>query len=127
LAGGIPDPKYPLDGLSLVPCLKDHRAELNRNALFWYYPNFSGGPDKSGKWISIPRAAIRARRYKLIEYLIEDRPELYDLENDIGEKHNLAGEMSAKVGELRAKLKAWMEAVGAPDMPKNPDFNPEKK
>ena len=30
------------------------------------------------------------RRYKLIEYLIEDHSELYDLENDIGEMHNLA-------------------------------------
>ena len=124
LAGGTPDPQYPLDGVSVVPCLQDHRAKLNRDALYWYYPNFSGGPNKSGRWGSIPRAAIRARRYKLIEYLIEDHPELYDLENDIGEMHNLAEKMPAKVEELRAKLKAWMEAVGAPKMPKNPDFNP---
>jgi len=124
LAGGIPDPQYPLDGVSIVPCLQDHRVKLNRDALNWYYPNFSGGPNKSGKWGSIPRAAIRARRYKLIEYLIEDRPELYDLDNDIGEMHNLAQKMPEKAEELRAKLKEWMETVGAPKMPKNPDFNP---
>jgi len=124
LAGGTPDPRYRLDGVSVVPCLQDHQARLNRDALFWYYPNFSGGPDKSGKWGNIPRASIRARRYKLIEYLTEDRPELYDLENDIGERHNLAREMPAKVEELRARLHAWMKAVGAPKMPKNPDFNP---
>jgi len=124
LAGGTPDPDYPLDGVSVVPCLNNYQAKLNRDALYWYYPNYSGGPNKSGKWGSIPRAAIRARRYKLIEYLIEDCPELYDLENDIGERRNLAEKMPAKVDELRAKLKAWMKAVGVPKMPQNPDFNP---
>jgi len=127
IAGGTPEPRYPLDGVSLMPCLRDHRAKLNRDALYWYYPNFSGGPNKEGKWASIPRAAIRARRYKLIEYLIEDRPELYDLESDIGERHNLAEKMPAKVEELRARLKAWMEAVGAPNMPRNPDYDPGGK
>ena len=126
LAGGAPNPQYPLDGVSIVPCLRNHRARLNREALYWYYPNFSGGPNKSGRWGSIPRAAIRARRYKLIEYLIEDRPELYDLENDISETHNLAGKMPEKVEALRARLRAWMKAVGAPKMPKNPDFNPSR-
>jgi arylsulfatase A-like enzyme len=124
LAGGTPDPQYPLDGISVVPCLHNHHAALNRDALYWYYPNFSGGPGKSGKWAKIPRAAIRARRYKLIEYLIEDRPELYDLENDIGETQNLAGKMPAKVEELRTKLRTWMKAVGAPEMLKNVNFNP---
>ena len=122
LAGGSSDGPYPLDGVSVVPCLRDCNASLDRDALYWYYPNYSGGPNKAGKWGSIPRAAIRARRYKLIEYLIEDRPELYDLENDIGEKHDLARKMPAKVEELRAKLKAWMRTIGAPDLPQNPNY-----
>jgi arylsulfatase A-like enzyme len=122
LAGGKAASDYPLDGVDITQCLWNHRAVLDREALYWYYPNYSGGPNKSGQWGAIPRAAIRARRYKLIEYLIEDRPELYDLDDDIGEKHNLAGEMPEKVEELRAKLRAWMKAVGAPDMPRNPEY-----
>jgi arylsulfatase A len=47
---------------------------------------------------------------------------LYDLENDIGEKHNLAQEMPAKVEELRAKLNAWMKETDAPNLPHNPDY-----
>lgn len=62
------------------------------------------------------------RALALIEYLIEDRPELYDLENDIGEKQDLARKMLVKVEELRAQLKTWMKTVGAPDLPQNPNY-----
>ena len=39
--------------------------------------------------------------------------ELYNLKNDLGEKHNLAQTDPDRAQELKAKLDAWRESVGA--------------
>jgi uncharacterized sulfatase len=75
---------------------------------------------------STPAAAIREGDYKLIEFFEDDHLELYNLSEDIGEKHNLAEAMPEKAAELRGKLRRWQESVGAEFPTPNPDYDPEK-
>ncbi len=39
--------------------------------------------------------------------------ELYNLKDDLGEEHNLAGEQPERANELRDKLHAWRKTVQA--------------
>ncbi len=103
------------DGVSLVPLLKGRRS-LDREALFWHYPHYS---PQGGR----PSAAVRAGDYKLIEFYEDRHVELYNLKQDIGEKHDLATRMPDKTAELRAKLHAWQKGLDA----RMPTPNPEWK
>ncbi len=115
-----------VDGVSLMPLLKQS-GPLPRTALFWHYPHYHS--------IGIgPSGAIREGNYKLIEWFeksIEgvDTPgalELFDLEKDVGERHNLAAEMPEKAADLYQKLKQWRADTGAQEMGRNPKFDPAK-
>jgi len=103
LAGLKPAPS--LDGTSLVPLFKGRR-ELPPRDLVWYYPlekpHFLGGRSAG---------AIRSGDLKLIEFYDTGAIELYDLSKDIGEAHDLAGQMPERAAGLRARLKQWREQV----------------
>lgn len=119
---GISDgAKNAVDGVSLVPLLRED-GKLKRDELFWHYPHYQhyqlGG--------ATPYSAIRKGDFKLIEYLDDKPTELYNLKDDIGEKHDLAGEMPDKVKELRDRLHAWRTEVGAQMPTKNPNYDPSK-
>jgi arylsulfatase A-like enzyme len=115
LAGLKPDPKNAVDGVSLVPLLKQ-KGRLKREALYWHFPH--NEPDPSG--------AVRLGNHKLIEFFVDGRLELYNLAEDIGEQNNLAGKMPKKAAELREMLRRWRESVGAQMMTPNPDYKPAK-
>jgi arylsulfatase A-like enzyme len=95
-----------VDGISLVPLLKDASATLGREALYWHYPHYS--PQEG-----FPSGAIRVGNLKLVEFFEDMHVELYDLEADISESNDLAGEMPEKATELRDRLHEWRESVGA--------------
>ena len=57
---------------------------------------------------------MRAGDWKLIEYYEDGGFELFNLLDDIGERRNLAKVIPGKAAELRARLKAWRDATGAP-------------
>lgn len=120
----VDDPE--VDGVSLLDTLRGAGAP-ERDALFWHYPHYHS--------IGIaPSGSVRQGRYKLIEWFeksIEgpETPgafELFDLESDPGERHNLAAEMPEKTAELEARLRAWRDAVGAQMMPPNPAYDPAR-
>lgn len=100
-----------IDGVSLVPLLKNPRAKMARN-LYWHYPHYHAGGDS-------PYSAIRSGNYRLIEFhepiaFHDDEPvELYDLAADIGETKNLAKEMPDKANELQQLLHQWYQRVDA--------------
>ena len=108
LAGARPDPRQKLDGVSIVPLLKDPAATLKREALYWHYPlarpHFLGGRSSG---------AIRRGDWKLIEYFDTGACELFHLADDLGEKRDLAAERPAKLAELKAALAAWRKETGA--------------
>jgi len=105
-------PSQPLDGLSLVPVLRDPKARLPREALYWHFPGYLEA-GRSG-WRTTPVGVIRCGDFKLLEFFETGRLELYNLREDLSERHNLADAMPQKVRELHDKLVAWRQSLHAP-------------
>ncbi len=123
---GVPQPDGTvLDGASLVPLL-DGSGALERKALYWHFPAYLQSTGASeGPWRTTPAGAVRAGRYKLIEFFEDGRRELYDLRDDVGETTDLAERMPDKARELAELLESWREEVGAPVPAElNPDYRP---
>ncbi len=78
---------------------------LPRDAIFWHYPHYNAS--------ETPYGAVRQGNLKLIEHYEDGRLELYDLQNDIGEQHNLATAQPDKAAALHKLLADWRAEVGA--------------
>ena len=112
-----PQPNKRLDGVSLVPLFKGR--SLPERAIFWHYPHY-------GNQGGAPAAAIRRGDWKLIEWMEDDRVELFNLKKDIGEQKDLAAKEPKRVAKLRAELQAWQREVGAIFPTPNPKFDSSK-
>jgi arylsulfatase A-like enzyme len=117
MAGARP-PSGPIDGRSLAPLLRG-QAGLARDALYWHYPHYS---NQGGT----PSGAIRAGDWKLIEFFEDGRRELYNLKNDIGERHNLVLREPAIGARLYTGLRDWRRSVEAAMPLPNPRYDPAK-
>jgi arylsulfatase A-like enzyme len=106
---------YTLDGVSFVPLLKGD-ADFHRGPIYWHYPHY-------GNQGGAPASAIRDGDYKLIEFLENNRLELYNLAKDLGEKTNLADVESARAQRMQEQLRQWRQAVGAQMPSPNPQAN----
>ena len=108
ILGARPDPKQPVDGVSILPLLKDPSARLQRDALYWHYPldkpHFLGGRSAG---------AVRDGDWKLIEFFDTGAVELYNLRDDLGEQNDLTTAMPEKARELQKMLADWRRSVGA--------------
>ena len=93
------------DGLSMVPLLKNARAKLPREDLFFHYPHYYE--------TTSPVSAILSGDWKLLEYHEDGRVELYNLASDPGEQRNLASTDAQRADELKKRLHAWRTEVGA--------------
>jgi len=83
--------------------------------LMFYYPNFH-----------MTTPAIREGDWKLINYLGQDRTELYDLAEDLGEQNDLSSKQPDVATALRNKLADHLRDLGA-QMPRpNPNQDPKK-
>lgn len=97
-----------IDGRTFVPLLKEKKASKER-ALFWHYPN-EWGPEGPGIDAS---SSIRKGDWKLIYYHRDERMELFNLTDDIGEKRNLVEDQPEKTKELAIALSEHLIAVEA--------------
>ncbi len=113
-AGVGQPPGQVLDGVSLVPLMKQ-TGGLGRDAICFHYPHYHH---------SRPAGAIRAGDWKLIERFDDGSLELYHLKNDVGETANLAEKMPQRARELRDRLAAWRQSVGAKMPALNPKYDP---
>jgi len=113
VAGLAQRPEQHVDGVSLVPLLQ-HAGDLDRQTLFWHFPHYHGSGNR-------PSGAVRMADMKLIEWFEDDRAELYDLASDPGETNDLSAAMPEVVADLRERLRAWRQEVGAGMPSPNPD------
>jgi arylsulfatase A-like enzyme len=100
-----PAPAGPLDGLSLVPLLRNPQAHLMRDALFFHYPHYYS--------TTTPVSAVRVGDWKLLKYFEDHHVELYNLRADLGEQHDLAAQQPEKARQLRDRLHVWWKEIGA--------------
>ncbi|TWU20746.1 sulfatase [Bythopirellula polymerisocia] len=110
--------KSTFDGISLVPLLKNPAVKLVRN-LYWHYPHYSnqgGGPS----------GAVRSGKWKLIEWYEDQHLELFNLDQDIGEHHNLLRCNPKTANELHLRLVRWREEVGGQMPMSNPLYSAEE-
>jgi arylsulfatase A-like enzyme len=105
LAGLEPNPGQHIDGNSIVPYLEDPQGEANRT-MVWHFPHYHGSAWKPG-------SAIRDGNWKLIEFYEDNKVELYDLENDVEERVDLAEELPEMAAKLRTRLHAELDKMGA--------------
>ncbi|HEX4129497.1 MAG TPA: sulfatase [Pirellulales bacterium] len=114
-----------LDGGFVLCCDDEHDLDPNcqkfyERPLFWHFPGYLGaGADT---WRTTPAGAIRKGDYKLIEFFEDGRLELYDLKNDLSQRHDLAAEKPELTKQLHAELVAWRERVGAPMPQRRSDY-----
>jgi arylsulfatase A-like enzyme len=92
-----PDEK--LDGVNLLPYLTGDKAGKPHDALYWRFH---------------AKQAIRSGDWKLLKEQRQDRWELYNLADDIGESKDLAEKMPDKVKELDKAWQEWNAQLQAP-------------
>lgn len=104
-----------LDGSSLVPII--FNGEKPDRSLYWHFPIYlEGGNEETQdpKFRTRPGSAIRVGEWKLIQYFENNDIEVYNLQKDPGEKHNLINTYPEKAEQLLKELNDWRERIGAP-------------
>ncbi|MCK9344004.1 MAG: DUF4976 domain-containing protein [Massilibacteroides sp.] len=119
MAGATLPTHQKVDGISLVPLLKNEKKEIDRKALYWYFP--------TSMWARYPQSAIREGDYKLIINYASGKLELYNLKEDIGETINLVDKRKDKAQQLYQDFKDWRNSVGVKDPTPNPNYDPIKE
>ena len=115
---GLPlQPRQHVDGVSLARLLTGEK-KLARKALYWHFPHYSNHGMQS------PGGAVRAGDYKLLEYYENNKVQLFNLKDDIGEQNDLSSIEPDRVAELREMLHAWRKDVSAQMMTLNPEYVP---
>lgn len=100
------------DGVSLVPLLKG--GAIPERSLYWHYPHY-------GNQGGSPSGAIRLSGFKLVEWFEGMRVELFNLQEDIAEQHDLSTALPEKAAALRQELHAWRNRTKASMPEPNPD------
>jgi len=103
-----------LDGVSLLPLLRDPHVETAARPLFWHYPHYY--PRMT------PGSAIRDGDWKLIRYYEDERTELYDLSMDPGETTDVSKMHPERSQELRTRLENWLTEMDANEPAPNPNW-----
>lgn len=118
-----------LDGESLLSLFKG-TGKLKRQSIFWHFPGYLDDPVIRGRdtvFRTRPVSVIRKGDWKLHLYHEEwsldggreklatnKAVELYHIQSDIGERHDLANVNLKKRDELLNELLKWFQAVNAP-------------
>lgn len=117
-ATGTAAGEAPCDGLDLLPVFKQ-QAALAERPLYWHYPHYAPQGAR-------PFGAVRQGDYRLVEFYEDSHVELYNLQDDPGEQHDLASAEPERAAQLRQQLAAWRAAVGAQMPTPNPEFGKTK-
>ena len=119
---GVPHlPEQHLDGESfqelLLTAEKGGDAAFTRNkSIIWEFNYSSKGT------ANVSMAAIRSGNYKLLEHKYDNRFELFDVVNDIGENTDLSASNPSKVAQLKDTLFTYRSNAGVPHRVTNSGF-----
>jgi arylsulfatase A-like enzyme len=97
-------PEREIDGRDLTPALRG--KSIRQVPLYWHFPHYRGND-------VVPYSIIRDGEWKLIKRYEGNKFELYNLEEDQGEKSDLSAKEPDRVKALDKKLTAWIKKTGA--------------
>jgi arylsulfatase A-like enzyme len=117
LAGAETPPD--IDGISVVPTLLGKGAQRKHECLYWEWPFYDWGT-KAYVADGLEQA-VRSGHWKMLRHSRSEAWQLYDLANDIGEQHNLAGEHP----EVVRRLEEWIAANRVEMVPQSEPKMPE--
>jgi arylsulfatase A-like enzyme len=103
IAGAKVPERVNLDGHSLVPLLKNPKAEWPDRFLFTHVGRWEKGKAESSKFAN---CAVRNARFQLV-----NDTELYDLKTDPGETRNTISEHPEVVVKMRAAYNRWWNEI----------------
>lgn len=119
---GIIKDSLKLDGINITPILEEKTDQLDR-PLYWHFPIYlqasnthatEDGEDSDSLFRTRPGSVLRYENWKLHYYFENNEVELYNLEEDIGERNDLAKKNNEKRDELLNYLKNWWNDTKAP-------------
>jgi arylsulfatase A-like enzyme len=93
-----------IDGVSFVPLLQGESHGPKDRPIFWHYPN---------TYDEEPYSVVRSGFWKLIYRHADGSLELYNLDDDIGERNDMANNRPEKVTELASILSNHLRQSGA--------------
>lgn len=118
----------PLDGNSLVAVL--HGKSMPERDVFFHFPiyleAYSRQTDdgRDPLFRTRPGTVVISGKWKLHQYFEDGGLELYDLENDVGERNNLAETQKEIAEKLMQKMTVWRKNLNAPIPTEfNPDYD----
>ena len=120
---GVESPKTAvIDGVNFIEALRG--AEVERTPMFTYVPSHGNTPH----WLP-PSMSVHVGNWKLIRTFYYGEAgthdyRLYNLQDDIGESHNLAAAHPEKVQELDGLIDSYIKEVGVVLPSVNPNFDP---
>ena len=109
-------PTEHLDGVDITPLLTG-RGMIPSRPLYWHYPHYDE---------TTPYSSAIVDQWKVIRYADDGQVELYHLDQDPMEQHNLAAAQPEKKTALLQNLDDYLRAVDAQPALPNPDFDPQK-
>ena len=95
-------PEQTVDGLSLVPLIRGDKKTLDRPFLAWLYPDPQGHRRQATQ-------AILKDGWKLVHFIKLNETELFNLDEDIGERNDLSKAHPEKTREMLATLDEWVK------------------
>jgi len=115
------DERIIVDGVSILPLFKGKEMTLNpqnENRFFWYYASYHH---------TRPVVAVREGNYKLLEFFEDGHAELYNLQEDISERMNIADKIPQKVQQMKNRLHHWLSAIDARIPVSNIEFDSSRE
>lgn len=89
---------------------------ISKRKLYWHYPHYGNqGGD--------PSSIVRSGNWKLIWYHENNRYELYNIKEDVGEQSDVSSSNIEVVDELKQELDTWLNQVQARMPTPNENFN----
>lgn len=118
LVGAEPRPEEHQDGVSLLPLLEGE--EIPDRPLYWHYPHYG---NQGGR----PSSMIREGKWKLVRYHADSSEVLFNLEEDLRERHELSDQHPQVVERLSQKLSNYLLETGAKYPRTDPQYDPQKE
>lgn len=120
MAHGTIPAGHQIDGVTLKPALTGATG-FDRGAIFHHYPHYNPTTGTT------PAISVRSENMKLIRFFgghvtQTDRIEVYDLQNDPGERINLARSRRDEIVRMTNLIQNFLIETGALVPQKNPDF-----